>query len=443
MKIKRELPLWDHCHTSMGVLKERIESYFQAHPELDSRARFYPDIVNPSENTEGAFNDCEVLDVIHFGDSVKKFFHSGLYTKKKLRFWCLSSVFKKINDELYGKNAFNVIAREELFSSSPAKLPKQKPWDLIFAGRLSRQKNILGLLRTVYNLQKLGKPCVLHLFGDFDEQFHEHYGRYQLPVFETEVKTLIEELDWDSKPVIHGHISEGDWREQGFDNPVFISLSTNFCEDFGVAVAEACERGWPLILSDFGAHKDVSSKAQLRIPSGLIPCSHFEKEACAQLSRMCAEFIVKESFMEIEKGIFNSKVISMSLSDVDAARRSLIEKLGSSVHLLMRERLDDFAETSVGRVFIRKILNTLEGDLENVVAIISSKESIKREVLLTFFENHNHNSRLIFIQKEHLKLKDSTHHLLGASNIYLISLLSDEEKNFIESELGLTISRLG
>lgn len=442
MKIKRELPLWDHCHTSMSILKERVESFFETHPELGSQARFYPDIVDPKQNSEGAYNESEVLDVIHFGDSVKKFFHSGLYTKSKIRFWCLSSVFKKINDDLYGKDIFNVIDREELFPVTTAKLPSEKPWDLVFAGRLSRQKNILGLIHTVYHLQKLGRPCVLHLFGDFDQQFHEHFGRYQFNDYETEVRALIEELDWVFKPIIHGHVSEGNWLDHDFDNPVFITLSNNFCEDFGVAVAEAGERGWPVILSDFGAHKDVISQAQIRVPVGFIPSSHFQKNICVELSKLCATNIINSSFGEFKKSNPQRQVTSIELSEVDNARRKLIEKVGPSVHLLMRERLDDFAETSAGRIFIRMILDALEGDLQNIVLIVNSEESVSEQDLKSFFSHYNEDSRLVLIEKDHLKLKDSTNLLLRASKIYSLSSLSIQEESFIQQDLGLTISSL-
>ena len=82
-RIPRHYPLWDDCNTSMNILYERIEKYFQEH-HFHFKNRLYSDFY---KGVDLCWESNEVVDVITFGDTIRKIFQSGNLVQSDLRFW--------------------------------------------------------------------------------------------------------------------------------------------------------------------------------------------------------------------------------------------------------------------------------------------------------------------------------------------------------------------
>ncbi|MCF8060797.1 MAG: glycosyltransferase [Bacteriovoracaceae bacterium] len=443
MKIKRETPFWDHCNTSMGYLWEKIEAYFIRHPEFNSLQRFYSDF-HKGFSTKIDYK--LPLDVITFGDTFKKMFESGLYANPEVRFWNIGRSFKNMQDDLFFKEeSVNLIPRYELFDRLKASAHRlSEPMDLIYAGRISAQKNIEGLLLTVFSLQKRGVPCRLHLFGAFDNQVHEHRGRFKSVDYQQKIEDLINDLSWADEPILYGLVDSKEWAKKSYQNPTFISLSTNFQEDFGVAVAQAQEEGWPIIVSDFGGHKDILSEAMIKIPAGLCPQSHWPVSLCKELAEKTADYILKEEFssFEVEQKECASLFIGKSLAELDHLRRELVKSIGPSAHLVMRDNLNEFADTPCGSLLIYRALDYLEGPAKDILLISEDITKDSAQEFKKIMSEWTSENRLQWISTANLKHKDSTYLLLRANKIFVTKSVAPEDLVYLKEVLGLSFTGL-
>ena len=168
------------------------------------------------------------------------------------------------------------IPRYELLAPAREQRPfpaRSEPFTLVFSGRLSPTKNIEMLLKTTAFLQTVQKvPVELALFGSFDNELHVDHEPppegERLTDYRERVLQCIDELEWTARPrIIHG-CGPDDWYRQKLVNPVLVSLSTFLGEDFGVSVAQAQALGWPCLISDWGAHRDVRALAFGKLPGG-------------------------------------------------------------------------------------------------------------------------------------------------------------------------------
>lgn len=359
-KIPRHHPLWDQCNISMEMLWQRCEEYFKKnHPDIENR--FYSDY---HKGIQGKWQREGILDVITFGDTIKKMFLSGNYPQQEFRFWNISSAFKRLQDELLfeGKSTVNLIPRYELFKNQESKpIDWNKPVDLIYAGRLSRQKNILSLILFAHELNKLGLQCKLHIFGEFDDRIHEHLGRQVSRPYKKEVEELIASLEGEWKPQFYGHVEREEWLKGDFSSPIAISLSTFIGEDFGVSLAQAQEKGWPVICSAFGGHLDIEGNQVGVIPSHLIEDSPNSLALKKILSKRAALYFLKSRLQKRECPYQESGLTKISQSDCDSLRRNLAETIGPALPWLSVESLDNFADTPMGGLFLQKCVEILEG----------------------------------------------------------------------------------
>ena len=106
------------------------------------------------------------------------------------------------------------------------------------------------------------------------------------PEFPALAHKLINELPWRYPPKFPGLLAPEKWCLSSVKNPVLISLSTYFQDDFGVSVAQAQSKGWPCILSNWGGHQDVMGSNTLKLPHFL--CGTSDEPPSVQEGRALA-----------------------------------------------------------------------------------------------------------------------------------------------------------
>jgi hypothetical protein len=446
MKVKRDDRPKEASITSIKILTQKVEDYFTRYPELNSQSRYYP------ENPHSLFPKIEngEVDIILFGNAFKSLMASGLWPAKKVRLWCFSSRFKNFLEQLFPGLKVNLIARNELF-------PKQQniianDWstqtDLVYAGRISAQKNIESLIYTTYFLQQKNYPCTLRLVGDFDDHYHEHLGRRIHKDYKKQIDDLIESLEWKSKPVIHPKTAPDQWMKLNFQSPVAISLSTYFCEDFGVSLAQAYQEGWPIICSDFGGHADLDGDHVYKCDS--IPHSHLPLELIREMSERLTHSLTKDfsrarSNANIQKEDKASR-FSMLMSELDVLRRNFSERLGPVAHLIALDELSEFADTTIGASVINQIETHLFSNSPRAIIIhydCDRKEIDETEAqeLKSILNEIPENYRVELISSKNIFFKDQINKLMGAELIYL-NLQDDlkiKTRETLQQKFGMTL----
>ncbi len=436
-KIPRHTPLWDQCNFSMKILWQRCEAYFKRHG-ITENERFYTDYHTGLQELNNSWAQSENLEVITFGDTVKKMFLTGNYPQKNLRFWNIGSRFKEIQDQLLfqGEDVVNAIPRYELFNYQDSKpIDWNKRIDFVFAGRLSRQKNIDFLILFVDELQRLEIDCRLHLFGDYDERIQEHLGRQTKESAKTSLTHVIKSLEC-VKPIFYGHVESEEWLKKDFSQPVVISLSTFFGEDFGVSIAQAQEKGWPVICSAFGGHLDILGNQVGLVSPSFMMNGLLCLEAKKILAEKAAQFFLKERFREIKPALKQPSLKFVSQGSCDEKRRELIKTIGPSVHWLCTDTLDNFSDLSDGGLFIRKCLEILEGEKrEKDIIILSAhaRESLSEKEAFFLRETLQSmdGSSFDIILSHELTFKDNLYLLKRANHAFLSPDVDEKNKAII------------
>lgn len=132
-------------------------------------------------------------------------------------------------------------------------LPKPlKEWHqelrLLYVGRLVREKNIHILLKVCSKLKK-NYNFKLVLVGSWS--FSED-GK----IYRDEIIKMVSEFGLEKNVVFKGFIQGVELLEVYRTADVFINLTTNSDENFGLAVIEAMSQGLPIICTDWGGLKD-------------------------------------------------------------------------------------------------------------------------------------------------------------------------------------------
>jgi hypothetical protein len=344
----------DYSAASLSLLSVKVTQFFQDH--LPDSNLWMSDVYEwPS------YDQNQIIDVVLFGDFFRKFLETGNWIHAKYRFWGLGSPTKNFLTDLGGFKAEQIalIPRHYLYTSQSASLNGLN-FDLIYAGRLSSSKRILTLLWTTYYLQKkCNRDVSLTLFGDFilEEKFcscptHNPYRE--------EVLRLISDLDWREKPVYRGNLGSHEWPLTGFSNPVFISLSVLPFEDFSVSVAQAQERGWPCILSQWGAHKDILGTT-LKIPLPLFESIHETFDSANREGEIIADFISKKNF-ETNHYTFEKAQVPeiISLQELDEKRRAFLNTWGMNLQDVLRHRTEELRGSKNWSRFMDQYLQCLK-----------------------------------------------------------------------------------
>ena len=359
-KIPRHFRPHDFCSTSIEMLSEKIRKFLS---ESEGQLYFAD---NPYE-ADGEWHTLDQpLQVVLFGDLLRKFFQTGNLIHEEIKFYQIGSghqeIFNKLllkRDDLLGSQ---LISRYDLFPRIKANdLDLDREMNFIYAGRLSYQKNIPYLLYFIKACSDLGLSVKAHLYGEFDNQIHEHLGRRNCPPLKSMIDKIIEAEDLKDKIFFRGHVDSQAWPETSVDQPIGTSMSTFIGEDFGVSLAQAQEKGWPILCSSFGGHKDIEGEAISLVPSAWVANSHLPLELQKLLAKKAAAAFVKNGFSEIKKDPKESEVtLNLTLAELDKARRKLSLELGHSSQWLNLEGLDVFSDLNKGAVFLRSYIDLLE-----------------------------------------------------------------------------------
>ena len=132
--------------------------------------------------------------------------------------------------------------------------------DLVYAGRITPQKNVLELLLTFREAHAFNPDLRLHIAGEFhDRMYHLHGYKVEIEKFKEAVKAAL------SSPgvIYHGQLGQSQLLELYSNCDYFVSMSTYHDEDFGMSACQAASQGLKLILSDWGGHGAFKKNAHM------------------------------------------------------------------------------------------------------------------------------------------------------------------------------------
>ncbi len=205
---------------------------------------------------------------------------------------------------------------------SPSELPQLKKKaikDIVYVGRISRQKNLHSLLMA-FKLLKMEVPDIsLHLYGKEDNLGCPNMG-LKKPGYLSELKELLKDQKI-SDVTFHGFVNRGEIEKEWVDKDfAFCSPSLHSDENFGMAALGALEQGGCLILSEWGGHKNYISKYPERVKGVPVKQSPFGpfieisslkvamKEALNHGgAKSTSNFATKDHAVELVKQFLNSK----------------------------------------------------------------------------------------------------------------------------------------
>jgi hypothetical protein len=124
---------------------------------------------------------------------------------------------------------------------------------LVYAGRITPQKNVLELMQAFLTTKQWGDVGQLHLAGQFhDRGYHFHSRLVDLADFERTFHGLVQNSA--GSILYHGALSQDELTKLFGQCRHVVSLSTYHDEDYGLSVAQAMATGCAPILSDWGGH---------------------------------------------------------------------------------------------------------------------------------------------------------------------------------------------
>lgn len=134
--------------------------------------------------------------------------------------------------------------------------------DLVYAGRITAQKNVVALLSAFNQALEHRPELRLHLAGSYHERGYHLHGYDVEP---TRFKAQVEELIKNSggKVIYQGELSQDQLFKLYAASDYFISMSTYHDEDFGMSAAQAYSLGLGMILSNWGGHGAYEGLAKL------------------------------------------------------------------------------------------------------------------------------------------------------------------------------------
>lgn len=136
--------------------------------------------------------------------------------------------------------------------------------NLVYAGRLTPQKNILSMIKGFLAARELNPKLILNIAGSFhDRGYHLHGHKVNIASYQEEFEKLLSNNN--DCIVYHGFLDQTSLLKLYRDMDYFTSLSTYHDEDFGYSAAQAGCVGLGFILSDWGGHEQFSKDA-LMIP---------------------------------------------------------------------------------------------------------------------------------------------------------------------------------
>ena len=167
---------------------------------------------------------------------------------------------------------------EKIFYPSERSKQSRDKIKLIYAGRLSYEKNIQHLILFLFKALDKGfftSGFELSLAGYFD-QLHRPlwgndgvFGSYYFYLF-NEIAEKVGQDRFKESIKLLGPLNQEELKNNLDASDIFVSLSSFSSEDYGMAAAEALEAGLPVILSGWGGHHGFKKIYESRV--NLVEC---------------------------------------------------------------------------------------------------------------------------------------------------------------------------
>jgi len=361
MKTSRKEINLDPCITSVDMLEKRSRKYLSE--KLGLANLWFTDHSSGtnSKQLKNISND-EAINTVLFGDFFRRFFESGNWPFDNYKIWLLSHSCKRVMENLFHieSDKIGVIPRYELFPHSKAEVPNpNEKIELIYSGRISATKNIEFICAITSYLQTSENLNVsLRIFGHYDDEFHENYGRRIHKNYQEKLENFISTLSWSEKPIFEGRKKPDEWVMGNFKQPVLINMSNYFCEDYGVAVAQAQEKGWPVLLSEWGGHLDVTKGVRSFINPSFIGHSHEHTSVIKTKAKIVAEVIANniqnKDWLTQDTHVNPSvEITEISYDELSVLRREQVKKIGLETPLINREKMDEFSDSDLGALYVK------------------------------------------------------------------------------------------
>lgn len=203
-------------------------------------------------NGEGAklgYHICRYRDVFQRYD---KFVVSS-FAEKKILDWITNDPNRTLTMFLPIDKSFS------LAKKNPANLAKKYKFNsrkklILYAGRLSAQKNILSLLDFAKNQDE---DSHLIICGRFDSLQVPHFKNSQLPSLGSLVsEALLQDSSLSHRISFLSHLPQSDLRNLMAKADAQISLSSHYGEDFGYSICQGLHMGLPTVITKWGGHNN-------------------------------------------------------------------------------------------------------------------------------------------------------------------------------------------
>lgn len=134
-----------------------------------------------------------------------------------------------------------------------AERPAGEGSSLVYAGRITPQKNVLELMEMFLASKRWGREGRLEIAGQFhDRGYHFHSRLVDHAAYVQRFHQVVAASN--GSIVFHGSLSQSELRDQFSRARQVVSLSTYHDEDFGLSVAQAMATGCVPLLSNWGGH---------------------------------------------------------------------------------------------------------------------------------------------------------------------------------------------
>jgi len=342
----------DFSSRSMSILSQKVRAAIG--DKIPGANIWLPDTYELPKDSPG-----HPVDVVFFGDFFRKFLETGNWTPERYRIWCLGEPTKKFLTKLayFREGQVSILPRNLLYNvSSGNDIPQltKDSIEFVYAGRLTSSKRIITMIWSVFHLQQSGADVTLSLYGEFfqEEKFCECPG---INPYKDKVLTLISGLPWKIPPKLHGNVGTSEWlKHDPARKPVYYSLSVLPFEDFSVSVAQVQELGWPCILSNWGAHKNIFGPV-LKIPLQVFGNIHESAESSEIDGKMIAAYIASKPLPVHQEQEVNFVIPEIvSLSDFDQQRRKFLRQWGMNLQDVIRHRTEDLKDSRKWDEFMKE-----------------------------------------------------------------------------------------
>lgn len=227
-------------------------------------------------------DDDPIQDVVLMGDALLLITDQFLWPRTgNFRYWVLSQGHRDLLQSMFPleKKHIGVIPRDFIYPAKPQINPWPdftKPSTFILSSRLLEDKNIDLTLHLAHELQRKFPKMEIGVFTPTEKL--------------KPLKLLIANFTWKKKPKIYGDRGFNWHKSVKLPQPFLVNLSTYPMEDFNVSVAQARERGWPLILSHWGVFREIKGPSVSRVSAQEI-FEYGEAKSAKEKSRIVSQVV--------------------------------------------------------------------------------------------------------------------------------------------------------